>query len=437
MPDDVGNKPDENPKNPEIEETRTSIDTLLELLKVKGKSELNSVAVELNIDPRIIENWAKVLENGNLIRISYKVGKMYLEPVSMQPEQQQDLKTKNDVTKFILEEDIAIEKISLEKFSKNIEELNKSIGNMSKIYKAKLPDIERMLDSVDKAYAPLDAKKKSMDKLKDEADKDFDEITRKADALYVKLGAFSPKQMESEASERTTKLNNILQSIDDAQRAMKDTETSANKFFITMQTDLDSQVKELKKVIFNTKASTDQTLRTNSRQLAELIKTVRDQVFSAQRASKEVDGYKREFESARRDLDVLKADFSDRYAKIKQSMERDIQMVEEDSKHINEAVKSLKESFGDISKYDDEIRRWRTSMNDMSREIATTRTEIIKLSTQLNSIETNKDMNVEAKSKSINEISKQSKKTKDKTTKIKKVIKDTADEIKGRIEENK
>src|SRR5271170_5516673 len=135
MPEDAEDEPEskeEQAQNPEIEETRTSIDTLLELLKVKGKSELNGVAVALDVDPRIVENWAKVLEAGNLIKISYKVGKMYLEPMNLKPEQQLDMKTKTDVTKFILEEDIAIERISLEKFSKNIEELNKSIGSMSR-----------------------------------------------------------------------------------------------------------------------------------------------------------------------------------------------------------------------------------------------------------------------------------------------------------------
>src|SRR5271156_5028815 len=108
MPDDAGTRADENPKNPEIEETRTSIDTLLELLKVKGKSELNGIAIALDVDPRIVENWAKVLETGNLIKISYKVGKMYLEPLNMKPDQQQDMQARIDVTKFILEEDIAI-----------------------------------------------------------------------------------------------------------------------------------------------------------------------------------------------------------------------------------------------------------------------------------------------------------------------------------------
>ena len=333
-----------NNKNPEIEETRTSIDRLLELLKIKGKSELNSIAVALNIDPRIVENWAKVLENGNLIRISYEVGRMYLEPVNLQPEQQQDMKTKAEFTKFILEEDIAIERISLDKFSKNIEELNDSITNISKVYQNKLPDVKKILAEVDKAYAPLELKKKNMDRVKDEADKDFEEINRKADELYSKLNAFSPKHQEVGINERLTQLNGVLQSLNEAETAMKETELNSTKFFKSLEIEIDSQVKALTRQIANSRSNTDQVIRTNTRQIAELTKGVKDQVKTAQQLFKEMDNFRKEFELAKQDIAVLKTDFADRYAKIKQGINNDIKLVDEGSKRVDDAVNSIKDS---------------------------------------------------------------------------------------------
>ena len=76
-------------------------------------------------------------------------------------------------------------------------------------------------------------------------------------------------------------------------------------------------------------------------------------------------------------------------------------------------------------------------MNDMQREITTTRTEIIKLTTQLNALDTNKNLSVEAKAKAIDDIAKDGKKTKERTGRIKNIIKETADEIKDRIEGKK
>ena len=423
-----------NTKNPEMAETRTSIDRLLELLKLKGKTELNSIAVTLSIDPRIVENWAKVLENGNLIKIDYEVGRMYLEPVNLAPEQQQALKSKQEFTKFMLEEDMAIERISLDKFSKNIEELNNSITSISKVYQAKLPDVKKALDEVDSAYAPLAAKKKMMASIVDVAQRDFDEVNRKADGIYAKLDGFLPKRQEANINERLTQLNGVLQSLNEAETAMKETELNSAKFFKSMETEIDSKMKAFKLQISDSKSSTEQAMKTNSRQILELTKGIVAQVKSAQTLLGEVENFRKEFELAKRDLDVLKGDFADRYSKIKQGMENDIKFINEGSKHADDAIKSIKDSFGDLSKYDDEIKRWRAEMNDMQREVTTTRTDIIKLTTQLNALETDKSVSVEQKAKTMAQLEREGMAAKAKTEKIKKVIKETADEINERVE---
>ncbi|MGD0510625.1 MAG: hypothetical protein ABSA33_02180, partial [Candidatus Micrarchaeaceae archaeon] len=70
----------------------------------------------------------------------------------------------------------------------------------------------------------------------------------------------------------------------------------------------------------------------------------------------------------------------------------------------------------------------------MSREITLTRTEILKLTNQLNMVDSNKNLNLEKKAKMTEELSKEGKATKDKVNRIKKVIKDTADDIRGKAE---
>ena len=60
-------------------EAKTTIDTLTELLKSKGKMEINKIADSLGIDTSIAENLIKVLEDANLVKVTYEVGKMYVE----------------------------------------------------------------------------------------------------------------------------------------------------------------------------------------------------------------------------------------------------------------------------------------------------------------------------------------------------------------------
>lgn len=434
MPDAAPVNPVDDKGNPEMEETKTSIDRLLDLLRIKGKSELNSIAVALNVDPRIVENWAKVLENGNMIKIEYEVGRMYLEPLNLPPEQRQNLKTRTDLKKFILEEDLAIERISLEKFSKNIEELHSSVESMSKIYQSKLPNVKKMLAEVDRAYVPLEAKRRNMAKIKDEAEKDFDVIGKKITDLYGKLNEFSSKQAESTINERLGQLNSVLQSINEAETTLKEAEANKTRFFKTMEEELNAQVKVLKRQLEVSRSNTEKVLSTNSKELTELTKSVKEQTKSAKRLSKEFNTERKGIELSRRDLDVLKADFNDRCTKLLQGMAKDMKLIDEQSNGMENAVKSIKNSFGDLSKYNDEIMHWKNDLNDLSRDITTTRTEIIKLTSQLNAFDSSKNSLIETKAKTLEKLSKDAAKPKEDTKKIKKSIKETADEIKKRIE---
>jgi chromosome segregation ATPase len=422
-------KPADNQKNPEMQDTKTTIDALLELLRAKGKIELNAIAVALKVDPRVIESWAKVLENGNLVRITYEVGRMYVEPVTLAAEQQADVKTRSDVTKYILEEDLAVERISLDKFSKNIEDLNSTIGNIEKLYQQKMPDVQKILAEVDRAYAPIESKKKSMDKIKEDAEKDIKEMNVRIDALYVKLNAFAPTQLESNVSGKLERFNSILTNMENAQKAMDETSRNKNKFFESLQEEINSQVKELRKQLNSSRYDIEQNLKLNSLQLAEVMKSMKDQLNSAKQLSKEMDGFKKEFETSKRYLEVVRNSLTDRYEGLKQGVEKDSKVVDEQSRIVNEQVKAMRQTFGDVSKLDEAIKRWRKNMNDLSKEVVATKTEIIRLTNQLNTLDANRNISVEARAKTIETLSTQGKKTKDSVDNIRQEITDTADDI--------
>lgn len=435
MPEEGKNRPEENTKNPDIEETRTSIDALLELLRTKGKMELNSIAMTLSIDPRIVENWAKVLESGNLIRINYEVGKMYLEPLNLSTDATANLSSKTDLTKFILEEDLAVERISLDKFAKNIDQLNVTIAGIEKAYQQKMPDVHKILGEIDKAYEPVEAKKRSIEKIKQDAEIQYQDVNKRISELSTKLISFSPTQTEADINEKMTKLNQILESIDDAQRVITETELNKDKFFDSMQMEIDTQVRELRGQLEKSRGNIDQNIKANGRQLNDLVKSIKEQAATARKTSKEVDNFKKEFEGAKRNLDTLNIEFADRYAKIMEGIEKDSRILNAQSKLVEASIKSIKQNMGDISTLDEQIHRWKKSMNDMAREITMTRTEILKLTNQLNILESNKSLSVEKKSKMAEDLTKEGKANKDRVQRIKNTIKETAEDIRRRAEE--
>lgn len=56
----------------------TGVDTLIKYVHDKKRVEIEKVALDLNLPFKTVEEWAKALENDNIIRIEYKFTKIYL-----------------------------------------------------------------------------------------------------------------------------------------------------------------------------------------------------------------------------------------------------------------------------------------------------------------------------------------------------------------------
>src|ERR1700674_2839127 len=94
-------------------EAKTTIDSLAELLKEKGKMELGKIAQIMGVEQNVVENWAKVLEQGGIARITYEVGKMYVAPISLSKEQEQVVRANVDAERSALESDVASQRASI------------------------------------------------------------------------------------------------------------------------------------------------------------------------------------------------------------------------------------------------------------------------------------------------------------------------------------
>jgi len=387
------------------------------------------------MDPRVIEKWAKVLENGNLIKITFEVGRMYLEPITLSQDRQADVKTKTDVTKYILEEDLAVERISLEKFSKNIDDLNMTINNIQKLYQQKMPEVQRILADVDRAYAPIEAKRREMEKIRVDSTRQLDEINKRIDSLNAKLNQQSQLQTEADITSKLSRLDLVVKNIASAQKAMEDTTRTKNKFFDTMNKDVDSQVKALRKQINESRSGVEMELRENNMQFSDLVKSLKDQEASAKRLVSEMVNLKKEFELSKQVLEMLKKNLNDRYDRISHDIVSDSRFVDDKAKKIFEDVDAMKRNFGDATKLDEDIKRWKKDIGDASKEVAMTRTEIARLTAQLNTLDANKNISVERKAKAVEEISKSHSRTKERVGEVRKTIKQTAEEIDQRAED--
>ena len=168
-------------------EARTSIDALVELLRTKGKSELNTIAVQLGADPKIVERWAKVLESGGMARISYEVGRMYLEPIVIGKEEVQSVKVKLGARESILEQSTNVQRAELDKFAERITGLSMSVANIESVYRQRMPEVQLMLAEINKAYAMVESEQKGVNTIKQSVETAYGDVNRRINDLSSKI----------------------------------------------------------------------------------------------------------------------------------------------------------------------------------------------------------------------------------------------------------
>ena len=283
-------------------EAKTSIDSLIELLNTKGKMDLNSIAITLDVSPTILEEWAKVLENGKLIKISYEVGKMYLEPLAVGTgtELGKSAALKTEVQRSILQSEMEMEKITLDKFSKTLDELSMNTAAMEALYKQKLPSVQKLFVQLDSMSAPMAQKTKELETAQKSAESYFGQLDKKIDALYVKIDALENSTAGKALKEREAMLKNALSRADTAKAALLDLEDTRQALYGKISSDIDRQIKEFKTAL---KTSLDQIykdLRADASEATIIRQADTGRAAPTAKIASEAVTLKKEAEAARR-----------------------------------------------------------------------------------------------------------------------------------------
>jgi chromosome segregation ATPase len=131
----------------------TGVDALVRLVKDKGRIELTEAAAVLNIPETTIEDWGAALEEEGIIRIEYRLTKIYL--VWVAPTEQQVAAEKEEFYKkrTDVQEEIAALKKEAQPEAQGLDELNNSFNELYAKLSPRLSELEKKLEGVDKAKA--------------------------------------------------------------------------------------------------------------------------------------------------------------------------------------------------------------------------------------------------------------------------------------------
>ena len=412
----------------------TTIDALMELLKAKGKMDVNDIAGTLAIAPAIVESWAKVLESGGMVRISYEVGKMFVAPVQISAEQVKLVEEKVEVKRGLIEDRVAAQRSEIEKFANEINDLGTEVSSLERVYQQRMPAVQQMLSQINTLYDSIIEQGRSVERIKKTAEDSYQNVNRSIDEMYSKvdqLGATETNVRQGKGpnpNETGAALASILKNADDAYNALNSLVAAKDRMFDAMMQNVDAQVVALKKSIAAKRKEVDAQMRANSQSIAQIRSSLSAQTKGSREIMERLRRFKKEMEGSKKVIGNAKVQFTDKYEKVEETMRTSSALLSQDSKNILAKLDDLKTAFGDVAKIDNTLHDARKSIGAMNKEVDEARANVIDLQKTLQAMGA-MSMTIEQRINVTTEIDRKVDKSKEKVSKIKKEIEETKDKF--------
>ncbi len=377
-------------------EARTTIDTMLELIRSKGRIDLNSIASSLGIAPSVVEGWAKVLESGNLIKISYEVGKMFLTPMELSKDELQALESKTQQQKFIMSEEIDADLISTEKLEQSLREIESNISGFEQRLQKESPEARKKIEELSKMYAQMRSYQSNIDAIKKGISSDYDNMEKRFNDLLAKLGKVSEQEQKAKGGIPGT----IQENINNARAALQELETVKKNVAQSIENtrkDLENQLKQ-------ESARLDSIIKQSHSELENAYKELEKEAGSYKGDIKEIKELQLTEEQLSKKLNQQHSEFNSNYSKLEQSLK---QATANFSPKYEEAMNELNKvmegsgSMGEIIKNMSDLKM---EIEDLGPKLNNYRTELQKLKDQVDALNAAKNLSVKEKEQKMSDL---------------------------------
>jgi chromosome segregation ATPase len=377
-------------------EARTTIDTMLELIRSKGRIDLNSIASSLGIAPSVVEGWAKVLESGNLIKISYEVGKMFLTPMELSKDELQALESKTQQQKFIMSEEIDADLISTEKLEQSLREIESNISGFEQRLQKESPEARKKIEELSKMYAQMRSYQSNIDAIKKGISSDYDNMEKRFNDLLAKLGKVSEQEQKAKGGIPGT----IQENINNARAALQELETVKKNVAQSIENtrkDLENQLKQ-------ESARLDSIIKQSHSELENAYKELEKEAGSYKGDIKEIKELQLMEEQLSKKLNQQHSEFNSNYSKLEQSLK---QATANFSPKYEEAMNELNKvmegsgSMGEIIKNMSDLKM---EIEDLGPKLNNYRAELQKLKDQVDALNAAKNLSVKEKEQKMSDL---------------------------------
>jgi chromosome segregation ATPase len=398
----------------------TSIDSLVELIKSKGKMELGKIASTLGVDPSIVENWAKICEGGNILRISYELGKMYVEPITISKEQEQIVKAQVGVEGSIVEQEIVSQRLSLDKLSETLQALDTSVKSAEKMFQQKMPDIEQKLNVINKVYRALEDDAERVEKLKKQAEESSSAFNKRIAELYSKIDAINTGEIPRKMGQNIEATEAALKKSNEIQLAMQQAARTKKEALDGVRRSVEEQLKSVRYEVDKLEHDIEVQFKIYGEQVAKNIKEINEEAKQLNEVKSNLSGFLKERDRARKAIDDIKMQFNDQFTKTYSKMNQSDSALKTGIDAMKTELDELKDNFGDASKIFDTIQSVKSDVQTLNSQINAHKTEVSRLLEEIRALDAATKGSIESKYITLQRLKLRSKEIKDNVSNMKK-----------------
>lgn len=387
------------------DQVKTSIDSLLDLIKAKGKSDINTISAAVGIAPSIVENWVKILEKGGMVKVTYELGKMYVAPGGAETGSK-ELGKRVSVQEEILDTEFESKLLELKKISDMVNELKSAMLVANKTYAEKLPDLQQKLNEINRIYEQVNRENAVAEKLREQLEGTYDSVNSRVSGLMDKIKYLDSQNLGGLPSAIRSEQDLVAQARG-YQNKLESMKRDMIKRLNDAHREFDAQVGKIKQDVLKEGNDAVQQLRSQETELMKSNEALRDKMKVARGIVGEVGSFNAEKNRQRMLLDKTVKGFTERYSKSYETISKGISVLNSRSGELLSGVEAMKTSFGDASRVYDMLHDIETAVQDSEMKVAKLRGELEGMKRELSSLQA-KNIDVNERLETSEKLSKKS-----------------------------
>ncbi len=398
--------------NPSKVESKTTIDLMFAMLKEKGKMDVKSLSIALNISPSVIDDWAKILESGGFVNITNEFGHMFITSLKSEFEQDTAISEIINVQKTKAIQDVEFGTLKVDELKAKIDSIQKDTSELERQFSKDFPKLHTYLNELEIIFKRSSEMSKSLDNLKRRANKEYKETITKFDAEYKEIQEVVNKSMD-------TKKIYVL--IEDARKF----EFEIDKLKNSKRAEIDSLKKEteehaklLKKTIDDVEKDIDAGIKTTTKQIKEELKNLEEWDSLLKKTNDKLPSLINEQQAQFNKFSKLKEDITKMYRDIESSTEQILDEYTLKLEPIYEGIDKVKRELSEPGDIGNTIINAKSEISEIQKEITSLKNEFVSITKDLKNISTNKKLSNETKLSKVDDMAKRNDNFKDKITKI-------------------